>query len=346
MKAGIVGANGYGGAELIRLLHNHPKVTLEMLVSYSTQGQSIVDQYAHIHNILELPLEELDIKEIHNRIDILFFATPAGVTKDLAPSFLGTGITCIDLSGDFRLSDGAVYEEWYKKEAATSQDLQQAVYGLPEYYRKSIKHNHFISNPGCYPTAAILGMMPLLKEGFLDPNGTIVVDGKTGVSGAGRKPSQSSLFSEVNENMKAYKIASHQHTPEMEQMISTIQGESLQLIFTPHLVPMTRGILCTTYIPLNKKLSNEEVLHLYSEAYQNEPFVRVRSEGAFPTTKEVYGSNYCDIGVTVDPRTNLAIVISVIDNLVKGAAGQGVQNMNLIHNWDERMGLDFIPVYP
>lgn len=346
MKAGIVGANGYGGAELIRLLHNHPKVTLEMLISHSTRGQSIVDQYAHIHNILELPLEQLHTKEVSKRVDILFFATPAGVTKELAPSFLGTDITCIDLSGDFRLIDGTVYEEWYKKDAPAPEYLQQAVYGLPEFYREAIKNNNFISNPGCYPTAAILGMMPILKEGLLNPDGMIIVDGKTGVSGAGRKPSQGTLFSEINENTKAYKIASHQHTPEVEQVISAIYGHSLQLTFTPHLVPMTRGILCTTYLPLNKKLSNDEVLNLYKEAYQSEPFVRVRPEGTFPTTKEVYGSNYCDIGVTVDPRTNLAIVVSVIDNLVKGAAGQAIQNMNLLYHWDEHTGLDTIPIYP
>lgn len=346
MKAGIVGANGYGGAELIRLLHNHPKVTLEMLISHSTQGQSIVDQYAHIHNIVELPLERLDITEIRNRVDILFFATPAGVTKDLLPSFLETEITCIDLSGDFRLADGAVYEAWYSKEAAAPDYLQQAVYGLPEFYRESIKNKRFISNPGCYPTAAILGMMPVVKEELFNPDGMIIVDGKTGVSGAGRKPSQGNLFSEINENTKAYKIASHQHTPEIEQVISAIYGGSMQLTFTPHLVPMTRGILCTTYVPLNKKLSTEDLLNLYKETYQNEPFVRVRPEGTFPTTKEVYGSNYCDIGITVDSRMNLAIVVSVIDNLVKGAAGQAVQNMNLLHNWDERTGLDTIPVYP
>lgn len=346
MKVGIIGANGYGGAELIRLLHNHPKVTLELLVSNSTQGQSIVDQYAHIHNILEMSLEKLDKDAIGKRVDILFFATPAGVTKDLAPFFMDIGITCIDLSGDFRLTNGEIYEQWYNKEAAVPEYLDQAVYGLPEVYRESIKNNNFISNPGCYPTAAILGIIPVLQAGLLNPDGTIIVDGKTGVSGAGRKPSQGTLFSEINENTKAYKISSHQHTPEIEQVISAIHGDSLQMTFTPHLVPMTRGILCTTYLPLNKKLSYDELFNLYNETYQSEPFVRVRPGGTFPTTKEVYGSNYCDIGVTVDPRTNLAIVVSVIDNLVKGAAGQAVQNMNLFYNWNERTGLDTIPVYP
>lgn len=346
MKVGIVGANGYSGAELIRLLHNHPKVTIELLVSNASQGQNIVDQYPHIHNILQLPLEKLDVTAILERVDLLFFATPAGVTKEVAPPFLDAGVPCIDLSGDFRLKNGSLYEQWYKKESADAEYLRQAIYGLPEIYREEIMRSSFITNPGCYPTAAILGLMPALRASVVDTNGPIIIDGKTGVSGAGRKPSQGSLFSELNENTKAYKLANHQHTPEIEQAISAIYGEDVRLTFTPHLVPMTRGILCTTYVPLKQSVTNKEVVQLYQETYQNEPFVRVRSEGTWPATKEVYGTNYCDIGIAVDQRTNMLIVVSVIDNLVKGAAGQAIQNMNIINHWDERTGLDAIPVYP
>ncbi|MEN1970158.1 N-acetyl-gamma-glutamyl-phosphate reductase [Lentibacillus sp. N15] len=346
MKVGIVGANGYGGAELIRLLHNHPMVTVELLVSNSTQGQNIADQYPHIHNILDLPLEKLDKEEVKKRVDGLFFATPSGVTKEIAPAFIKAGIPCIDLSGDFRLKKGSLYEQWYQKSPAEPEYLKQAVYGLPELYRPAIKGQTFIANPGCYPTAAILGMMPALKAGIIRKNGPIIIDGKTGVSGAGRKPAQATLFSEVNENTKAYKLASHQHTPEIEQIVSDICGKDVSLTFTPHIVPMTRGILCTTYLPLRESLTDHDIVQLYQETYHHEPFVRVRPEKTWPTTKEVYGTNYCDIGVAVDPRTNLLIVVSVIDNLVKGAAGQAIQNLNLLNKWDERTGLDMIPVYP
>ncbi|WP_269412526.1 N-acetyl-gamma-glutamyl-phosphate reductase [Lentibacillus daqui] len=346
LKVGIVGANGYGGAELIRLLHNHPHVTLELLVSNSTQGQYIVDQYPHLHSIVELPLEKLDAEGVSNRVDVLFFATPSGVTKEIAPSFIEKGVPCIDLSGDFRLKDGSLYEQWYQQSPADPEYLRQAVYGLPELYRERIKESTFITNPGCYPTAAILGIMPALKTEIIDINGPIIIDGKTGVSGAGRKPSQGIVFSEINENTKAYKLASHQHTPEIEQIISDIHGQNIHLSFTAHIVPMTRGILCTTYLPLKKPLTDSEAVQLYQEIYQNEPFVRVRPKGISPTTKEVYGTNYCDIGLAVDQRTNLLIVVSVIDNLVKGAAGQAIQNLNLLNNWDERTALDVIPVYP
>ncbi|GGB34461.1 N-acetyl-gamma-glutamyl-phosphate reductase [Lentibacillus populi] len=346
MKAGIVGANGYGGVELVRLLHHHPMVTLDLLVSHSTQGHKITDQYPHLHNILELPLEKLSLNEITDRVDVLFFATPSGVTKEIAPPFVKAGLPCIDLSGDFRLKEGHSYEQWYKKSPAEPEFLDQAVYGLPEIFRERIKDKTFVANPGCYPTAALLGIIPLIKEGIAETTGQIIIDGKTGVSGAGRKLVQGSLFSEINENTKAYNLGSHQHTPEIEQVLTDLHGKDIKVSFNAHLVPMTRGILCTIYAPLKERLADADLVQLYKEAYQDEYFVRIRPEKTWPGTKEVYGTNYCDIGVKVDERTNMVIVVSVIDNLVKGAAGQAIQNMNLLNHWDERTGLDTIPVYP
>lgn len=346
MRVGIVGANGYGGIELIRILRSHPKVTIEMLISYSSQGQQMTDQYPQLQNILEMPLEKLEENTVIDRVDILFFATPAGVAKEIAPFFVEAGIKCIDLSGDFRLKDGELYREWYKNTPAKKEFLNLAVYGLPELYRDDIKNKTFISNPGCYPTAALLGMIPVLKGNLINLSSPIIVDGKTGVSGAGRKPSQGVLFSEMSENTKAYKPGSHQHTPEIEQVLHDICGGATKVTFNPHLVPMTRGILCTIYLQLKDTPTNSEMVHLYREFYQEDYFVRVRSANKLPVTKEVYGTNFCDIGVSVDARTNMLTIVSVIDNLCKGAAGQAIQNMNLINGWNEQTGLDHIPVYP
>lgn len=346
MRVGIIGASGYGGAELIRNLHNHPEVSLELLISNSTQGEQLTDQFPQLHNIFELTLDGFNENEITNRVDILFFATPAGLAKDLAPIFVKKGIQCIDLSGDFRLKRGSLYKEWYDYAPAPQEYLDKATYGLSEIYREKINKSKFISNPGCYPTAALLGMVPALKSNLVDPSVPIIVDGKTGVSGAGRKPANGMMFSEVNENMKAYKPGSHKHTPEMEQVASDMTGVDTQVIFNPHLVPMTRGILCTIYMQLNKAVTNLDVIHLYKNFYQDDYFVRVRVENNLPATKDVYGTNFCDVGISVDNRTNVMSVISVIDNLGKGAATQAIQNMNLINGWNEHTGLDVVPVYP
>ncbi|WP_174613682.1 N-acetyl-gamma-glutamyl-phosphate reductase [Virgibacillus ihumii] len=346
MKVGIIGASGYGGVELIRNLHNHPKVSLELLVSSSTQGEQLTDQFPQLHNIMELPLNGFNENEISSRVDILFFATPAGVAKDHAPGFVEKGIQCIDLSGDFRLKRGSLYEEWYKDAPAPQEYLDMAIYGLPELYRDEISKGNFISNPGCYPTAALLGMAPLLKSNLVNYSTPVIVDGKTGVSGAGRKPAKGMMFSEINENTKAYKPGSHRHAPEMEQIAADISGKESAVIFNPHLVPMTRGILCTIYIQLNETIKNVAVNQLYENFYQDDFFVRVRPEKSLPATKDVYGTNFCDIGTSVDQRTNVLSVISVIDNLGKGAATQAIQNMNLINGWNEQTGLDVVPVYP
>ncbi|TMN23733.1 N-acetyl-gamma-glutamyl-phosphate reductase [Lentibacillus cibarius] len=346
LKACVIGANGYGGIELIRLLYSHPKVTIDVLVSHSTQGQAITAQYPQLQNIVELPLEKLDVNEILDRVDVVFFATPSGITKDIAPAFIEAGLPCIDLSGDFRLKDGDVYSEWYKNTPAQQQFLDHAVYGLAELYRGDIQQAAFIANPGCYPTAALLGIIPAIKLGVIDESRTIIIDGKTGVSGAGRKPALGTIFSEINENTKAYKVGTHQHIPEMEQVLSDINNQQVTILFNAHLVPMTRGILCTIYIPINDNLTDTDFTELYKETYRDDYFIRVRPEKTWPATKEVYGTNFCDIGVGFDQRTNTLTVVSVIDNLVKGAAGQAVQNLNLVNHWDEKLGLDTIPTYP
>lgn len=345
MKVGIIGANGYGGAELIRLLHQHPNVEIEMLISNSTKGSLLTDQYNHLQNIIDKPLEEWDLEEIQGKVDVLFFATPSGVSKEIIPSLSETGITCIDLSGDFRLKDEYLYEKWYKNKSANIEDLQKSVYGLTEINRNEIRKATLIAYPGCYPTATLLGLAPILKADLVNMN-SIIIDGKSGVSGAGRKPSVGSLFSEVNENVTAYKIGKHQHIPEIEQEIQNICGVPATVTFTTHLIPMTRGIMCTIYADLKENVRLEEMLELYKESYKEEHFIRIRSKERWPSTKEVYGTNYCDIGLNVDERTGRITIISVIDNLVKGAAGQAIQNLNVIAGWDERTGLDGVPIYP
>lgn len=345
MNVGIIGANGYSGVELIRLLKQHPYAQLNYLASHSSSGKLISEQYPHLQGIIEDRIEELDINEAASKIELMFFATPSGISKDLIPGFLEKGITCIDLSGDFRLKDGAIYEKWYKHTQASNENLQKATYGLPEIFREDIAVSKLIANPGCYPTATLLGLAPALENGWIS-TANIVVDGKSGVSGAGRKASLGTHYGEINENMKAYKLGSHQHIPEIEQIISHLSGTEQPITFSTHLVPMTRGIMCTIYADLKIESTTEELLTQYEEYYQSNFFVRIRPLDTWPATKEVLGSNYCDIGIKVEERTNKLIIVSVIDNVVKGAAGQAVQNMNVLNGWPDEIGLTFTPVYP
>ncbi|MFE7062596.1 N-acetyl-gamma-glutamyl-phosphate reductase [Sutcliffiella sp. NPDC057660] len=345
MNVGIIGANGYSGVELIRLLQQHPYAQLRYLASHSSSGKLICEQYPHLQRIVDDRIEELDINEAASKIDLMFFATPSGISKDLIPAFLEKGITCIDLSGDFRLKDGALYEKWYKHTQASNENLQKATYGLPEIFREEIVGSTLIANPGCYPTATLLGLAPALENGWIYPT-NIVVDGKSGVSGAGRKASLGTHYGEINENMKAYKLGSHQHIPEIEQIISVLSGIQHPITFSTHLVPMTRGIMCTMYADLKVETTTEELLKQYEEYYQNNFFVRIRPLDTWPATKEVLGSNYCDIGIKVEERTKKLIIVSVIDNVVKGAAGQAVQNLNVLNGWPDETGLTFTPVYP
>ncbi|MCD1260818.1 N-acetyl-gamma-glutamyl-phosphate reductase [Paenibacillus athensensis] len=345
MRAAIVGATGYGGAELIRLLQAHPHVKITSVISTSNAGAPIADGFPHLNQIMVDLLDELNVELIAGKADLVFLATPAGVSADLSPKLLAAGLKVIDVSGDFRLKSGALYEMWYKHKPASDEDLAKAVYGLCEVFGEEVKGVDFVSNPGCYPTASLLGLIPALKAGWIDP-ATIIIDAKSGVSGAGRGVGLGVHYSEVNENFSTYKVNRHQHIPEIEQALGRIAGAPVVTTFTTHLVPMTRGIMATMYATVNGAHTEEDFIALYRDFYQGRRFVRVRDKGKLPATKEVFGSNYCDIGFAVDARTGRVTIVSVIDNVVKGAAGQAIQNLNLMMGWEESTGLLFSPVYP
>ncbi|SMQ65791.1 N-acetyl-gamma-glutamyl-phosphate reductase [Bacillus sp. OV166] len=345
MKAAIIGGTGYGSIELIRLIQKHPHLKIGSVVSNSQAGARFSDIYPHLSDIVDQPLESFDADALGENNDIVFLATPSSVSSNLVPSLLNSGVKCIDLSGDFRLRSTEEYESWYKHKPADEKYLQLASYGLSEIYAEEIKTANLIANPGCYPTATTLGLIPILKTNLADET-SIIIDAKSGVSGAGRGLSLTAHYSEINENLKAYKLGAHQHIPEIEQVLSDESGSPITVTFTTHLVPMTRGIMCTMYVNLTEEISSKKIIDLYKQFYQDSHFIRVRPEGNIPSTKEVAGSNFCDIGLHVDERTNRLTIISVIDNLVKGAAGQAIQNVNLMNGWDERTGLTDIPMYP
>lgn len=345
VKVAIIGSTGYGGVELIRLLASHPNAEVTSVVSSSSAGSSIAEGYPHLTDIRADTLDGVDAATIRAKADVVFTATPAGVAAKLAPELLKKGLNVIDLSGDYRLRSAEVYREWYKKEPADARYLAEAVYGLAEIYGDRVRGARLISNPGCYPTATLLGLLPAVAEGYIDP-ATIIIDAKSGVSGAGRGASLGTHYSELNENFKAYKVNKHQHIPEIEQVLSDTAGRPVVTTFTTHLVPMTRGIMSTMYATVREGLKTADFIELYRRYYEGRRFVRVRPEGVLPATKEVWGSNYCDIGFAVDERTGRVTIVSVIDNLVKGAAGQAIQNLNLSMGWDETLGLNFIPAYP
>ncbi|GIP51638.1 MULTISPECIES: N-acetyl-gamma-glutamyl-phosphate reductase [Paenibacillus] len=345
LKVAIVGSTGYGGVELIRFLLGHPEVEITSVISSSSSGLPITDGFPHLSEIVLQNLEAVDPQAIAEKADVVFTATPSGVSGKLVPELLAAGLKVIDLSGDFRIKDGAVYETWYKHEAPAAELLEQAIYGLAELNGDAVKGSEFISNPGCYPTATLLGLIPALDAGWIDPK-SIIIDAKSGVSGAGRGTSLMTHYAEINENLKVYKVNKHQHIPEVEQCLSQIAGEPVTVTFTTHLVPMTRGIMTTMYAGLIGTHTEAELVELYRHYYEGRPFVRVREAGKWPATKEVFGSNYCDIGFAVDERTGRLTIVSVIDNVVKGAAGQAIQNLNLMMGWDETTGLLLSPVYP
>ncbi|KGX92369.1 N-acetyl-gamma-glutamyl-phosphate reductase [Pontibacillus halophilus JSM 076056 = DSM 19796] len=345
MKVGILGGSGYGGLELIRLLLMHPYVEIEKVVSPSYAGQELSSVFPHLNQV-ELPsFVELDALEVAEGVDLIFFATPADVSATYIPTFHGLGVPCIDLSGGFRLRDGAVFEEWYNHASPSSELLREAVYGLTELNPEQIEHANIIANPGCYPTATLLGLLPIMKEKWLSRN-SIIIDGKSGVSGAGRKVGLGTHFAEVNENISAYKVNEHQHIPEIEQVLSELVKKETRVSFTTHLIPLTRGMMCTLYVGMKESHSTAEIIALYEAYYENHPFVRIFSEGTFPTPKGVAGTNYCDIGLSVDHRTKRITIVSCIDNLMKGAAGQAVQNMNVRFGFPEKTGLVLTPVFP
>lgn len=341
IKAGIIGATGYGGRELIRILSRHLEVEMTSLTAKIDEPISISEVFTSFRGKVDLtcyPFEGSD--KIIPGVDVIFLALPHKISMEIAPDFLKNGKKVIDLSADFRLKDPKVYEMWYKVTHKEHHLLEAAVYGLPELYKEKIKTTSLIANPGCYPTSVILALAPLVQKGCdLIESEDIIIDSKTGVSGAGRLPSITAHFPEINEDMLAYKIAGHQHTPEIDQELSNIAQESIKVTFTPHLIPITSGIFSTIYLRLKKNAKWEDVSLLYQDFYCGQPFIRLLPEGIYPRVKNVVGTNYCEIGWQIDQRTQKLIVLSVIDNLIKGASGQAVQNMNLMFGLDESKGL-------
>lgn len=344
MKVSIIGTTGYGGLELLRILHTHPVFEIQSI--HSTKNEvPISSEYPHLYNIIDKSIEGIDYDKIAGESDLVFLATPSGVSSSLALEFSKRDIKIIDLSGDLRLLNKKDYMQWYKKEPADSALVENAVYGLSEWNEENIRSANIIANPGCYSTCALLGLAPVTREKIIDPR-SVVIDGKSGTSGAGKSPSKSSLYAEVNENFKIYKVNEHQHTPEIEQQLTEWNDTMRPVTFSTHLLPMTRGIMTTIYVGLQSDYKTSQIVDLYKQVYENHPFVRVRPEGIYPSVKEVAGSNYCDIGLNVDERTGRLTIISVIDNLMKGAAGQAVQNANIMYGLDQKTGLDFMPLYP
>ena len=345
LKVAIVGASGYTGLELIRILHCHPEVAVTCLTSEQCAGKRISEVFPTLRGRCDIVLENLEPVRVAEKADIIFTALPHKAAMEVVPTFLKLGKKVVDLSADYRLSDPAVYGEWYEPHLNPGV-LKKSVYGLPEIRRSKIKSAKLVANPGCYPTSIILGLAPLLKKGLIDLS-SIIADSASGVTGAGRSAKVDSLYCEVNEGYKAYGVGGvHRHTPEIEQELSLLAGEPLKITFTPHLVPMDRGILSTIYATPKKALTSETLAALYRDFYAGEPFVRVLPAGSLPSTAFVRGSNFCDIAPLLDHRTGRIIVVSAIDNLVKGASGQAVQNMNLICGFPETMGLEGLALFP
>ena len=345
IKVGIIGATGYAGGELVRLLLGHKEAEIKWYGSRSYVDQKYAKVYQNMFQLVDDRCLDDNMEEMAKQVDVIFTATPQGLCASLVNDDILNKVKVIDLSADFRIKDAAVYEEWYGIEHKAKQYLDEAVYGLCEINREAVKKARLVANPGCYPTCSILSIYPLLKEGLIDPS-TVIIDAKSGTSGAGRGAKVDNLFCEVNENIKAYGVATHRHTPEIEQELSLAAGEPMTISFTPHLVPMQRGILVTAYASLKKEVTWEEVKEVYDRYYDKERFVRVLDQDVCPQTRWVEGSNYVDVGFKIDPRTKRIIMMGAMDNLVKGAAGQAVQNMNLAFGLDEAEGLRMAPLFP
>jgi len=342
MRAAIIGATGYTGLELIRILSRHPEVEITALTSERYVGQRYDQVYPAVGAIARRVLEPLNADAIADRADVIFTAVPHKEAMQVVPAFIKKKKKVIDLSADFRLTDKATYEKWYDAHTAPEL-LAKAVYGLPEINRKKIKKAQLVANPGCYPTSIILPLTPLLKDDLID-TGAIIADSKSGVSGAGRSLKTGSLFCEASESFKAYGILKHRHQPEIDEQLSGLCGKPVSITFSPHLLPMNRGMLSTIYVTLKRPMSSSAVQNLLTGHYKNEPFVRILPEGTLPQTGWVRGSNYCDIGFALSGRR--LVLVSVIDNLVKGASGQAVQNMNIMMGLRETMAIDHVPMYP
>ena len=344
VRVGIVGASGYTGVELASIISRHPGVKLTVATSRQYAGRPLSDTYPSLKGIVDLTCEDLSGDELAARADLFFTAVPHKSAMAIVPPLLEAGKKVVDLSADFRISDQEVYEKWYQPHSA-KEYLKEAVYGLPELYRHQIKGARLVANPGCYPTSVILGLAPLLKKGAVRAD-NLIIDSKSGASGAGRGAMVGTLYCEVTDGFRAYKVGEHRHTPEIEQELGALAGKALKVSFTPHLVPMSRGILSTVYAELQDDWSEEEVRALYESFYHDETFIRLCGPDIFPATQHVRASNFCDIGFKIDPRTGRIIILSVIDNLVKGAAGQAVHNMNILCGYPESEGLINAPIFP
>jgi N-acetyl-gamma-glutamyl-phosphate reductase len=350
IRAGIIGATGYAGNELVRILMGHKEVEIKWYGSRSYIDKKYAEVYQNMFEIVDDVCLDDNMDELASQVDVIFTATPQGFLAGVLTEDILNKVKIIDLSADFRIKDVSVYEKWYKIEHKTPQFIEEAVYGLCEINRDKVKGARLIANPGCYTTCSILTAYPLVKEGMIDPN-TLIIDAKSGTSGAGRGAKLPNLFCEVNENMKAYGVTNHRHTPEIEEQLGYAAGKEIVVNFTPHLVPMNRGILATEYATLVKKAdgslpSYEEVKAVYDKYYAKEKFVRVLEKDICPETKWVEGSNYVDVNFKIDERTGRIVMMGALDNLVKGAAGQAVQNMNLLFGFDEAEGLNMVPMFP
>jgi N-acetyl-gamma-glutamyl-phosphate reductase len=344
LKVAIVGASGYTGVELIRLLLNHPRVEITCVTSRQHAGTPITAVFPSLLERIPLRFDPVDTDLIVRQADFIFTALPHQAAMAIIPDLLAAGKRVVDLSADYRLRDPAVYEAWYQPHTSPEL-LEEAVYGLPELFRDGVRKARLVANPGCYPTSVALALAPLLEQDLIDPD-SLIIDSKSGTSGAGRSAKVGSLYCEVNEGFKAYGVASHRHTPEIEQTLGRLAGREVQVSFTPHLLPVSRGILSTCYAALRGTHSTAELLEIFQQRYGQEPFVRIHPAGDLPNILHVRGSNCCNLGLVSDSRTGRVIVVSAIDNLLKGAAGQAVQNMNLMLDWEETCGLHDLPLFP
>ena len=345
IKVGIIGSTGYAGQELVRILLQHKDAEIVWYGSKSYIDKKYYEVFQNMFQLVDNTCMDDNMQELASKVDVIFTATPQGLCASLVSEEILSKVKIIDFSADFRIKDVKIYEEWYQIKHKSPQFIAEAVYGLCEINREQVKNARLIANPGCYPTCTTLSIYPLLKEGLIEPN-SIIVDAKSGISGAGRSAKVGNLYCEVNESMKAYGVANHRHTPEIEEQLSLTTGESLNISFTPHLVPMNRGILITAYANLKKDVSYEEIKAAYDKYYEKEYFVRVLEKNVYPETRWVEGSNFVDVNFVIDKRTKRIIMMGAMDNLVKGAAGQAVQNMNLMFGLKESTGLQLVPMFP
>ncbi|MDE6252365.1 MAG: N-acetyl-gamma-glutamyl-phosphate reductase [Lachnospiraceae bacterium] len=345
IKVGIIGSTGYAGAEIVRLISQHKEAEVVWYGSRSYIDKKYYEVFQNMFQIVDAKCMDDNMEELANQVDVIFTATPQGLCASLVNEEVLNKVKIIDLSADFRIKDVEVYEKWYGIEHKSPQFINEAVYGLCEINRDKVKSARLIANPGCFPTCSILSIYPLVREGIID-NSTIIIDAKSGTSGAGRGAKVNNLFCEVNENIKAYGVTTHRHTPEIEEQLTYAAGENIFLNFTPHLVPMNRGILVTAYAKLKSRVSYDEVKAIYDKYYNNEKFIRVLDKDVPPETRWVEGSNYVDVNFKIDERTGRIIMMGAIDNLIKGAAGQAVQNMNIMFGLEETMGLEQVPMFP